>query len=83
MPWAIVSMILQTLASSGLTGEKVTGYLAFLSGVFGRGAPTEQELKDLKALVEKMVAEDRVPTEAEWAEWRARSDAAHERIQSG
>lgn len=83
MPWAILSMLLQTLASSGLSGEKVSGYLAFMSGLFGRGAPTEAELKDLKELIEKMVAEDRVPTEAEWAVWRARSDAAHDRIQSG
>lgn len=83
MPWAILSVILQTLASSGLSGDTVSKYLAFMSALFGRGGPTEDALKALKEHVERMVAEKRPPTESEWAELRARSDAAHDRIQAG
>lgn len=81
MPLMLISTILQIISSSGVAGDVVTKLTGFVAAVLGRGDATEASLKKLLAQVEAMIAEKRGPKASEWAEWDARLDAAHDRIQ--
>lgn len=63
-----IALLLQLLNAGLLATEQIIRY--------------RQEMQQLKTKVETIVAEGREPTEAEWAELQARSDAAHAAIQA-
>lgn len=62
--------------------EAIGGVLNIGVRLFNAGNLTAVELQQLENTVKALVAEDREPTEAEWAALRDMSDSAHDRIQA-
>jgi hypothetical protein len=63
-------------------GETVGRVLALAAFAVERGEAGRKQLEELCAKVDVMVAQGREPTDQEWLELRARSDAAHAAIQA-
>lgn len=57
-------------------------YLNFGANLIGAYGEASAEIQELTAFVQRLVDEKRAATAEEWAEWEARSDAAHSRIQA-
>lgn len=66
---------------AGLAG-KFAPILTLLTDLIGRGEEAWEEAKVLDAQLRTIVTEGRTPTDAEWAEWEARHEAAKARLQS-
>lgn len=55
--------------------------LALLGTLIAEGDDAYDDLKEFTAEVELMAAQNRAPTDVEWANMRARQKSAHERLQ--
>lgn len=62
--------------------DAVARWTSLAGDVLRSGQDVDRRLKELKASVEQMVAENRAPTPQEWADLRNRSDSAHDVIQN-
>jgi hypothetical protein len=85
----IVTLILTAFQGIGvLAGNQhinlgqVNELLATLARLVQIGGATHLELKNFTEAIERMVAEDRGPNDMEWANLKARSNAAHARLQA-
>ena len=81
---AILLTILTTLAGSSdvFSGKAIANYLGLAIGLVGLVGETDEALSELHEQIKKMVAEGRDPTDEEFGMLKARSDAAHEGIQT-
>ena len=81
---AILLTLLTTLAGSSdiLSGKAIANYLGLAIGLVGLVGETDEALSALHDDIKRMVAEGRDPTDEEFGMLKARSDAAHEGIQS-
>lgn len=84
----LVAGILQTLAlvsrnpAIGFDATKYAAVLEFLARLVEKGNSAVDELRALRSEVEGMLTENRPPTDAEVANWKSRSDAAHAALQA-
>lgn len=56
--------------------------LALLGTLIAEGDDAYDDLKEFTAEVELMAAQNRAPTDVEWANMRARQKSAHDRLQA-
>jgi hypothetical protein len=68
----------------GIAGvaAKLVPLLSLISSLVSQGAAALEKLKALDEQIKAIVAEGRVPTDAEWAEWDARHQSAKARLQA-
>ena len=85
----IVSLILTAFQGVGILAgnqhinlPEVNELLGTLARLVQIGGATHLELKNFTEDIERMVAANRGPNDVEWANIRARSDAAHNRLQA-
>lgn len=82
---AVASTLLQTLAGAPASNSFLTPHLdsilSAIAGVLGIGEQALPELTALAEQVDAMIDANRDPTDAEFAQLKARSDAAHKAIQ--
>ena len=85
----IVTLILTAFQGIGvLAGNQhinlpqVNELLQTLARLVQIGGATHLELKNFTETIERMVADDRGPNDIEWANLKARSSAAHDRLQA-
>lgn len=83
----IVTAIIRSLAvvagdvSFGAKGSSISSVLSLIALAVETGSTANEELQKIQVLVGDMVANRREPTKDEWAELKARSDAAHDALQ--
>lgn len=79
----LVTALLRSLATVaadpalGYRGAAVISVLNLIALAVEAGANGKEELDKIQVQINDMIAEGREPDKAEWAELRARSDAAH------
>lgn len=83
--WVLIGELFGVLARA--TGREevapaIPRWLSMIQAFIERGNATKVELNALKAQIVQMVNEGREPTDEEWSALQARSDAAHDAIQS-
>ena len=85
MYWSVLSLLFTAintaLGTAGISNDTVSKWVDFAASLFSRGDPTQEALQALVDHINQMVAENRNPTTDEWNALKARSDAAHARIQ--
>lgn len=85
--WNVLAAMLRALGllatdpAWGTKGEAIARFLALGALALERGEAGRADLEKLAAHIDTMVAQGREPTEGEWADLRARSDAAHAILQ--
>lgn len=85
MQWVLIGELFSALArASNQVGAQpaIPRWLDMIAAFIEQGGVGVQELNALKLQIQTMVRENREPTDEEWADLQARSDAAHEAIQS-
>ncbi len=66
----------------GVLPAKIAPLLEMVSGLVLKGAEAIAKLEALDEQLKGIIAEGRPPSEAEWAEWETRHEAAKARLQS-
>ena len=77
---AVLFRNLATLAGDpalGYRGSAVVAALQLISVAIELGVAGYEDLQKLASQIDEMIAQGREPTKDEWAELRARSEAAH------
>lgn len=88
MNLAIIFSILSSIGillgnpALGVLPAKLIPLIDLAAGLIAKGAESLEKLKALDAQLKGIIAEGRVPTEAEWAEWETRHEDAKARLQS-
>lgn len=79
-----VSQLLLAIASAagGVSNPTVQKWLSIAASLLQQGEQARADVEALTAQVQTMVDENREPTQAEWDDLAARSDAAHDIIQN-
>ena len=83
MELQILAVIFRSLAALatdpalGYRGNALVAALQLVAVAVEAGAVGVDELKKLEAQLREMIDQNREPTKAEWAELKARSEAAH------
>lgn len=84
----LVSLLLRALSAIaadpalGSRGSAIKSVLDLAALAVERGSEGADQLRVLVEDIKEMVAQGREPTELEWADLKARSDAAHAEIQA-
>ena len=80
--FAILPSLALALASEFISNENVLKYVGLAGEIVNQAFEVDSRLEGLNAHILQMVSEQRNPTEAEWATLTARSNVAHDTIQS-
>lgn len=86
MDFTILLAVLRSLATVagdpalGLRGNSIASALQLIALAIEAGSNGKEELEKLQLQVAEMVSNRREPTKDEWAELKARSDAAHDAL---
>ena len=79
---SILPTLARASASEFIDNEEVLKWVATAGALIARGIGSENELAALAAMIERMVEEQRNPTEDEWLSLRNESDALAEAIKA-
>ncbi len=82
MPITLLPTLVMALASEFISNDTVLKWIGFGGEIVTKAFEVDERLKALTEHIETMVAEEREPTEEEWKDLQARSDIAHDAIQS-
>jgi len=80
--FALLPALATAVASEFITDETILKWVGFAGSIVAKGFQVDDRLGGLTMHIEQMVAEERNPTTEEWGMLQARSDVAHETIQS-
>lgn len=80
--FAILPSLAMALASEFIDNQAVLKWVGFAGEIINKGIQVDERLQALDDHIKQMVAEGRNPTQDEWDVLQARSDVAHQKIQS-